>query len=55
MKIQIKHLNAYDDTVQHHTMTIPEGHDDKIDAAVIKLLTHSWALHPGDSIKIVEA
>jgi len=55
MKIQIKHLNAYGDTVQHHTMTILETEDDKIDLAVITLLQHSWSLAPGDSIKIVEA
>ena len=56
MKIQIQQLNAYGDTVQRHTLEglTEDNLDDKIDAAVIKLLQHSWSLTLGDSIKIVE-
>jgi hypothetical protein len=57
IKIQIKQINAYGDTIRHHTIdNITESNvDDEIDAALIKLLQHSWSLTLGDSIKIVEA
>ena len=55
MKIRIRLINSYGDTVRLHVLDMPNDPYDDIEAAVIKLLTHDWTLSPGDSIRIGEA